>query len=32
MVTLDRVQMDMKEFIVVDNLEDIIWSVRELLN
>ena len=32
MVTLERMQMDMREFMVVENLEDVIWRAREFLN
>ena len=32
MVTLERMQMDMTEFMVVEHLEDIIWRMREFLN
>ena len=31
-VTLERMQMDMKEFMVVEDLKDVIWRVREFLN
>ena len=31
MATLDRMQIGMREFIVVENLEDVIWRVREFL-
>ena len=32
MVTLERTQMVMREFMVLEDLEDLIWSVREFLN
>ena len=32
MVTLERMQMDMREFMVVEDLEDVIWRLREFLN
>ena len=32
MVTLERMQMDMRKFMVVEDLEDVISRVREFLN
>ena len=32
MVTLKRMQMDMRKFMVVEDLEDVISRVREFLN
>ena len=32
MVTLERMQMDMREFMAVEDLEDVIWRLREFLN
>ena len=32
MVTLERMQMGMREFMLVEGLEDVIWRVREFLN
>ena len=32
MVTFERMQISMKEFMVVEDLEDIIWRMREFLN
>ena len=32
MITLKRMQMGMREFILVEDLEDVIWRVREFLN
>ena len=31
-VTLQRMQMDIREFMVVEDLEDVICRVREFLN
>ena len=32
MVTLERMKMDMREFMVVEDLEELIWRVREFLS
>ena len=32
MVTLERMQMDMREFMVAEDLEEVIWRVTEFLN
>ena len=32
MFTLERMQMDMREFMVVEDLEDVIWRATEFLN
>ena len=32
MATLGKMQMSMREFMVVEDLEDVMWRVREFLN
>ena len=32
MVPLEKMEMDMREFMVVEDLEDVIWRAREFLN
>ena len=32
MATLERMRMDMREVMVIEDLEDVIWRFREFLN
>ena len=32
MVTLERMRMEMREFMVAEDLEEVIWRVTEFLN